>query len=97
MNLLMATGAKAPKIALVIRTAICDGLHMMYQGCHGSFAQPKALFAKRMRRDVSVTHLSPSTSIGASLLSVGEYKAKIFSQYNYASNPAFRRPSKSLS
>jgi len=68
MNLLMATGAKAPKIALVIRTVICDGLHMMYQGCHGSFAQPKALFAKWMRRDVSVTHLSPSTSISLMLI-----------------------------
>ena len=68
MNLLMATGAKAPKIALVIRTAICDGLHMMYQGCHGSFAQPKTLFAKRMRRDVSVADFPPRISISFMLI-----------------------------
>ena len=64
----MATGAQTFEITLVIRAAIGNGLHMMYQGCHGSFAQPKALFAKRMRRDVSVTHLSPSTSISLMLI-----------------------------
>lgn len=68
MNLLMATGAKATKIALVIRTAICDGLHMMYQCCHGSFAQPKTLFAKRMRRDVSVADFPPRISISFMLI-----------------------------
>ena len=64
----MSTGTQTPKIALVIRAAIGKGLHMMHQGCHGSFAKPKALFAKRMRRDVSVTDFLPRTSISLMLI-----------------------------
>ena len=68
MNLLMATGAQALEIALVIRSAIDDGLHMMDEGCYHCSPQPKALLAERMRRDVSVAHLSPSTSISLMLI-----------------------------
>ena len=64
----MATGAQALEIALVIRAAICDGLHMMHQGCHRRSPQPKALLAERMRRDVSVAHLSPATSVPLMLI-----------------------------
>ena len=63
MNLLMATGTQAPQIALVIRTTVGDRLHMMNEGCHRCSPQPKTLLAERMRRDVSVTHLSPATSV----------------------------------
>ncbi len=63
MDFLMATGAQALEIALVIRSAIGDGLHMMDEGCYRCSPQPKALLAERMRRDVSVAHLSPSTSV----------------------------------
>ena len=68
MDFLMATGAQTPQIALVIRAAICDGLHMMHQGCHRRSPQPKALLAERMRRDVSVAHLSPATSVPLMLI-----------------------------
>ncbi len=63
MDFLMATGAQALEIALVIRSAIGDGLHMMDEGCYHCSPQPKALLAERMRRDVSVAHLSPATSV----------------------------------
>ena len=63
MDFLMATGAQALEIALVIRSAIGDGLHMMDEGCYHCSPQPKALLAERMRRDVSVAHLSPVTSV----------------------------------
>ena len=59
----MATSAQALEIALVIRSAIGDGLHMMDEGCYHCSPQPKALLAERMRRDVSVAHLSPATSV----------------------------------
>lgn len=59
----MATSAQALEIALVIRSAIGDGLHMMDEGCYHCSSQPKALLAERMRRDVSVAHLSPATSV----------------------------------
>ena len=68
MDFLMAAHAQTPQIALVIRAAICDGLHMMHQGCHRRSPQPKALLAERMRRDVSVAHLSPATSISLMLI-----------------------------
>ena len=64
----MATGTQAPKIALVIRAAIGEWLHMMDEGCHACSPQPKALLAERMRRDVSVAHLSPATSIPLMLI-----------------------------
>ena len=60
MDFLMATGAQALEIALVIRSAIGDGLHMMDEGCYHCSPQPKALLAERMRRDVSV---APATSV----------------------------------
>ena len=68
MDFLMATGAQALESALVIRSAICDGLHMMHQRCHACSPQPKALLAERMRRDVSVAHLSPATSVPLMLI-----------------------------
>ena len=63
MDFLMATDAQAPKIALIIRAAVGNRLHMMHQGCHGCSSQPKALLTERMRRDVSVAYFSPATSI----------------------------------
>jgi len=63
MDFLMAAHAQTPQIALVIRSAIGDGLHMMDEGCYHCSPQPKALLAERMRRDVSVAHLSPATSV----------------------------------
>ena len=68
MDFLMAAHAQTPQIALIIRAAICDGLHMMHQGCHRRSPQPKALLAERMRRDVSVAHFSPATSIPLMLI-----------------------------
>ena len=68
MDFLMAAHAQTPQIALVIRAAICDGLHMMHQRCHACSPQPQALLAERMRRDVSVAHLSPATSISLMLI-----------------------------
>lgn len=64
----MATDTQTPKIALVIRAAVVDGLHMMHQRCHLRFPQPEAILTKRMRRDVSVTDFSPSTSIPLMLI-----------------------------
>ena len=68
MDFLMATGTQTPKIALVIRPAIGDRLHMMHKRRHGRSAQPKALLAERMRRDVSVAHLSPAVSVPLMLI-----------------------------
>ena len=64
----MAAHAQTPQIALVIRTAICDGLHMMHQGCHRRSPQPKALLAERMRRDVSVADFLPRIAVPLVLL-----------------------------
>jgi len=63
MNLLMATGAQAPKIALVVRPAIGQWLHMMHQRCHACSPQPKAFLAERMRRDVSVADFLPRIAV----------------------------------
>ena len=68
MDLLMATGAQAPQVAFIIRSAIGKGLHMMHQGCHRRFPQSEALLAERMRRDVSVTDFLPRISIPLMLI-----------------------------
>ena len=64
----MATGAQAPQVAFIIRSAIGKGLHMMHQGCHRRFPQSEALLAERMRRDVSVTDFLPRISIPLMLI-----------------------------
>ena len=64
----MTTGAQAPQIALIVRAAIGDGLHMMHQGCHRRSPQSKALLAKWMHRYISVTDFSPRISIPLMLI-----------------------------
>ena len=68
MDFLMATGAQAPKIALVIRSAIGKGLHMMHQRCHACSPQPQALLTEWMRLDVSVAVFLPRTSVPLMLI-----------------------------
>lgn len=64
----MATHAQAPKIALIVRAAIGDGLHMMDEGCHACSFQPKALLTARMRRNVSVADFLPCISVSLMLI-----------------------------
>lgn len=59
----MAAGTQAPQIALIVRAAVGDRLHMMDEGCHACSLQPKALLAERMHCDVSVTNFLPRTSV----------------------------------
>lgn len=64
----MTTHAETHEIALGVRTAIGDGVHMMHQDCRRSLAYTKASLAERMRRNVSVTHLLPATSVPLMLI-----------------------------
>lgn len=59
----MTTDAQALKIALVIRTAIGERLHMMHQCCHRCSAKTKAHLTQRMRRDISVTNFLPRAAV----------------------------------
>lgn len=68
MNLFVTADTQTFEIAFIVRAAIGDWLHMMHQGCRRSLAHTKALLAERMRRDVSVTHLSPATSVPLMLM-----------------------------
>ena len=63
MNLLMAAHAQAPEIALVMRPAIGERLHVMDKRCHRRFSHPEAFLAQGVRRDVSVTDFLPYIAV----------------------------------
>ena len=68
MDFLVTTHAQTLEIALVIRAAVGNGLHMMDERCHRCSAKPKAHLAQRMSRDISVTDFLPRTSVPLMLI-----------------------------
>ena len=68
MNFLMTTGTQTSQIALIIRAAVSQRLHVMNESCHRRSPQPKALLAERMRRDISVTDFLPRIAVSLMLI-----------------------------